>query len=400
MHRITLPAPHAGQISAMASSKRFTVVRCGRRFGKTTLCQEEAIKCALDGWPVGWFAPDYKTLGEAFNQIHNALVDVVRSKSKPQRIELLTGGKVDFWTLVNKNAGRSRRYKLVVVDEGASVSGLMDAWQGAILPTLADYQGRALFASTPMGRNDFYELAMLSEKDPVNWAHFHAPTSANPYIRPSEIELLRQTMSARQFSQEILAEFVDNEGGVFRNVQRCATATRQNGGIAGHSYIIGVDTAYTSDYTAVVVIDATSAEQVFIDRFNMLDTTIQSGRIEAIYRKFPNSKVVVETNGAIAVIEQLVGRGVPVTGFATTAQTKPQIIQWLESSLDRETIRILNDPIVVGELQGYYAKRSPSGAITYEGKPHDDTVMALAIAWYHAKVPPATIITQTTRWKG
>jgi len=338
-------------------------------------------------------------LQEAFSEISKALIDVTKSSRKPTQIDLITNGRLDFWTLQDKNAGRSRRYGLVVVDEGASVTGLMETWQNAILPTLADYEGRAIFASTPKGRNDFYALSMLASADVANWSTFHAPTARNPYIKQSEIELLRQTMSAKAFSQEILADWVDNEGGVFRNVGRLATAERQERAIEGHRYVIGVDTAYTADYTAVAVVDATMGELVHIERFNMLDTTIQTGRIEAVYRRFPSSLVVVETNGAMAVIEQLLARGVPVTGFTTTAQTKPQIIQWLEACFDRETICIVNDDTLVGELQNYQAKRSPSGAITYEGRPHDDTVMALAIAWYHARRQPATIITQATRWK-
>ncbi|MBK9276479.1 MAG: hypothetical protein IPM49_18345 [Flavobacteriales bacterium] len=38
-----------------------------------------------------------------------------------------TGGVLEFWSLDNPQAGRSRKYKLVIVDEAAFVPLMMDA---------------------------------------------------------------------------------------------------------------------------------------------------------------------------------------------------------------------------------------------------------------------------------
>jgi len=75
--------------------------------------------------------------------------------------------------------------------------------------------------------------------------------------------------------------------------------------------------------------------------------------------------------------------GLPVAGFLTTGPSKAGIIQGLALAFERETIRIPNDPVLIGELQAFEGSRSPSGNMRY-GAPaglHDDTVMALAIAW-------------------
>ncbi len=385
MTQIKLPKLHIGQQQAKQTSKRFTVLCCGRRWGKTAFCTNPAIENVLEGRLVGWFAPDYKTLTEAYRTIEEKVRPVIVSANKSEkRIVLSTGGIIDFWTLQNKDAGRSRRYHLVVADEVAIIPSFLKIWQSAMLPTLADFGGKAIFASTPKGLNDFNALYKLAESSPELWSSYHAPTSQNPYIDSLEIEIMRSTMSDKEFSQEILAEFVNHEGGVFRHITDASVAVRQERAIDGHSYVIGVDTAYTNDFTVIMVVDATTKEAVWYDRFNMLDTTIQVSRIASAVNRFPNSQLVIEQNGAMAVIEMCVASGLTVRPFLTSAQSKPKLIQKLEAGFDRGLLKIISDPILTSELLGYQAKRSASGSITYEGLPHDDTVMALAIAWYHA----------------
>jgi hypothetical protein len=75
--------------------------------------------------------------------------------------------------------------------------------------------------------------------------------------------------------------------------------------------------------------------------------------------------------------------GLPVQAFTTTATSKAAIIESLALAFERGTFRIPDDPVLIGELQAFEATRMPSGYMRY-GAPagqHDDTVMALAIAW-------------------
>jgi hypothetical protein len=69
------------------------------------------------------------------------------------------GGEVDVWTLDHERAGRGRRYHLALIDEGAwGGVELLETWQASIMPTLLDFQGRAVVASTPNGvdENNFF----------------------------------------------------------------------------------------------------------------------------------------------------------------------------------------------------------------------------------------------------
>ena len=82
-------------------------------------------------------------------------------------------------------------------------------------------------------------------------------------------------------------------------------------------------------------------------------------------------------------IEALQNSGLYVTPFTTTNATKANIIQALELAFERGEIALLNDELQINELTAYQSEKLPSGLVRY-GSPdglHDDTVMALAMAW-------------------
>jgi hypothetical protein len=61
-----LPRPHSGQRRILQDMRRFNVLACGRRFGKTTFGIERLVRPALEGYPVAWFSPTYKMLSEVW----------------------------------------------------------------------------------------------------------------------------------------------------------------------------------------------------------------------------------------------------------------------------------------------------------------------------------------------
>lgn len=172
---------------------------------------------ALDGAPVGYFAPTYKLLLDVWSNFSKTLKPVIQHSNKTEmRMELITGGLIDFWTLEDPNAGRGRKYKRVVIDEAAHARYLKDAWEQAISPTLTDYRGDAWFVSTPKGINFFHDLHQRGLSGQPGWTSYHAPTSANPHISPDEIEAARLTLPELVFRQEYLAEFVTFGAGLVK----------------------------------------------------------------------------------------------------------------------------------------------------------------------------------------
>ncbi len=193
------------------------VLRCGRRFGKTTLLERMAVKTSVKGGKVGWFSPKYKLNLPSYKRILKMSYPQMASRSKiDQVIEMKKGGIVEFWTLEDEDAGRSRDYDLVIIDEGSLVeSGLQDIWEQAISPTLLDRAGKAVMAGTPKGINpENYFYNACTDKN-LGWHEFHAPTSKNPTLDPASVADLVNKYPKLVYLQEFLAEFVDWNGVAF-----------------------------------------------------------------------------------------------------------------------------------------------------------------------------------------
>ena len=377
---------HPAQEKILSERKRFNVAACGRRFGKSLLGIDLAIDAAVAGYPVGWFSPTYKMLLEIWREMVQECADIIERKSvQERRLELVNGGVVEFWSLDDDDAGRSRKYARIIVDEASLVSNMLDIWQSSIRPTLSDYRGDAWFFSTPKGHNGFWQMYQLGQDNQQpDWQTWQMPTSANPYIDAGEIEAMRDTMPEMVYQQEILATFLDDAGGVFRRVMDAATATEQEEAQSGHEYVIGVDWGQSRDFTVLAVIDITTRELCHLDRFNQIDYTVQRGRLVALCERFRPIQVLAELNAmGQPIVEQLQRDGLPMHGFTTTNATKAAAVDALALSFERGDIRILPEPVLIGELQAYEMSKTKTGLRSFSAPAgmHDDTVMALAIGW-------------------
>lgn len=208
---------HSGQQNIIKNRARLTVIRAGRRFGKSVLLEDVACNFAIQEFPVGFFAPDYKKLMPSYKECKKILHPLIKSSSKIDAvIELTTGGSIDFWTLQDEDAGRGRKYKEVIIDEGSLIKkGLQAIWEQSIEPTLLDYNGNCIMGGTPKGvdKENFFYLACTDKS--LGFKEFHAPTSANPTLNAIAVAELRNKKPPLVYQQEHLAEFVDWSGTAF-----------------------------------------------------------------------------------------------------------------------------------------------------------------------------------------
>lgn len=392
--RIALPQHHAGQQRILREAARFNAIACGRRFGKTVLGIDRLVAPALAGYPVAWGSPTYKMLGEVWREAKRIFAPVAASiNASEKRIELVTGGVIEFWSLTAAGSIRGRKYKRWVIDEAAMVRDLDAVWQEVIRPTLADERGDAWFLSTPRGRNFFWELFQRGvDPEQPDWSAFQMPTTSNPHIDPDEVEAARKEVPEMVYLQEYLAQFTDG-GGLFRKVLERAIAEEQPAPEPGHSYVFGLDWGRKDDYTVISVVDTTLHDQVYLDRFSGIDYELQKGRLWSLYDRFrPGVILAEENNMGGPLVENLRSQGLPIQPFVTTNATKKAIIDGLALALEQGSFHILNDAVQVGELLAFEQTRLPSGLFRYAaaGNGHDDTVIALALSRYAADRPAAT----------
>lgn len=401
---LALPTPHPAQQKILSEKVRFNVLALGRRTGKTTLAELVLAETAQSGQPAGYFAPTYKLLSDTWRDLRMLLAPVVRHKSETEhRLELTSGGILEMWSLDDPDPARGRKYRRVVIDEAAMVRNLLDVWQLALRPTLADLQGDAWFLSTPRGLNDFYTLFQLGQ-DPLQseWRAWQMPTTVNPYIDPSELAAAREELPERAYAQEFEARFLELEGaGVFRGVHAVARL-HPRAPERGHQYVMGCDWGRSNDYTVVSVVDASTLEQVLVDRFSQIDFEFQTERLHRLAAAYRPRVIVAESNAMGGPVVERLQRGyrlidgstrpgLPVLAWTATNATKAMVIQDLAVAIEDGALTLLDDAVQNAELLAYETERLPSGLMRY-GAPqgqHDDTVIALALAYSAAKSEPA-----------
>lgn len=391
---ILLPKPHSGQLEVYKSNARYRVMSCGRRWGKTKIEQVTAAQTAIQKQlPVGWFAPNYKYLGEPYRELKRRLAPIVTASNHERFLEVCGSHRIDFWTLEDLDAGRGYKYGRVIIDEAGMVKHLEEVWEKAISPTLADYEGDALFGGTPKGRNFFYELFQRGKNGIDGWESFQMPTSTNPHLPPSAYDkerLLAEGLSERAYLQEYEAEFLDDAGGVFVGVAGVVDQgrTENEPPKPGGRYSAGVDLAQTQDWTVVCILDH-QGRQVYFDRFQRLSWEITTTRVAEAVRKYGATAVIDATGVGAPVYEDLVNRGVNVQPFKFTSVSKAGLVEKAVAAVQRQDVSLMDIRQQTEELQAFEYEVTASGNVRMNAPQgmHDDCVIAFCLAWNAAERP-------------
>ncbi len=369
---VILPELHSNQEKVKSEAERWNVLNCGRRWGKSVLATDLICETSIMGWPAGYFAPTYKLLEATFKETFSILEPIVSRKHDNQFIELMTGGMIEFWSLDNPNAGRSRKYKRVVIDEAAFVKALWEAWTKGIRPTLTDLKGDAWFMSTPRGKNDFYKLYIRGVSGESDWRSWQMPTSTNPYIDLSELDDAKRDLPQAAYNQEYEALFSDNVANPF-GIDFIAKSIRPLSKRPTVAY--GVDLAKSHDWSVIVGLDDIGQVTHF-DRWQS-DWDQTTRRVIQTIGRVP---AFIDSTGVGNPIVENVTRSCPeAEGFIYTSKSKQEIMEGLASSLQKAELYPIEE--MRDELESFEFVYSRTG-VRYsapEGM-HDDIVNALALA--------------------
>lgn len=386
---------------------RMKILAAGRRWGKTRLGVNECLDVAAKGGRAWWVAPTYRMSDVGWRPLRQMAGRIGAEIRKADRqIVLPGGGEISVRSADNPDTLRGDSLDFVVIDECSFTAE--ETWTEALRPALADRQGKAMFISTPTGRNWFWRLWQRGLGDDPVYKSWQFPTSANPYILPSEIEAARQSLPELTFEQEFMAVFLEGQGTVFRNINACLKAPSTTPEAhKGHRIVAGCDWAKQADYTAFSFGCVDCRCEVDRDRFNKIDYAFQVQRLKAMADKWQPMAVLTELNSiGQPVFEQLQRLGLPVVGFKTTASSKPPLIENLALALEKAEWQFQPDPIWTAELEAYERKVSPATGRSQYSAPdgmHDDTVMVRALMTWQARNQLPTVInfgglTQSSKW--
>jgi len=393
---ISLPKPHAKQIALRASRAKRKVVCAGRRGGKTTGMAILAVEALLAGRRVLEAAPTADQTTAFWEACVAALTEpitagIVKKNETNRTLELSTGGRIKCKTAHDADTLRGDYADLLILDEYSLMDE--DAWRLVGAPMLLDNNGDACFIFTPKSMNHAYTLYQRAISDDTGrWAAFHFTSLDNPHLSREALAEITQDMSANDYKQEVLAEFLQSDGSVFRNIDACLTAPETTPlQHRGHMVVSGVDWGRSHDYTAMSVFCCDCAREIFLDRFNLVGWKLQQTRLLAACEKWSVRYGRVETNSIgspnLESMRELAPAGLTLIGFEMTSKSKPKLIQSLALCFERETARWLPNPIARHELIAYEATVTETGYTKYSAPEggFDDTVIARALAWKAAR---------------
>lgn len=302
-----------------------------------------------------------------------------------RRIDFADGGMIAVRSAHHPDNLRGEGLDLAVLDEAAFMEKRV--WPEIVRPMLATNRGAAVFLSTPFGQNWFRDLVLigLNPDWQDEWQAFYFPTATSPLIAPEELSSIQRITPEHIWNAEYRAWFSEDSGQVFRGIRAAVATDSYPGPKSDRTFVAGVDWGRHHDYTAIAVIDAAEGRMVALERFRQIGFSAQRERLKQICELWRPAQIWAESNSfGSPNIEALQEEGLPMRAFTTTAKSKSPLIDSLALAIERRSIALLDDPVLLNELASYTLERLPGGGYRFGARPgmHDDTVMATALAWY------------------
>lgn len=374
---------HEKQLEIFHDSHRFKAIACGRRFGKTKGTARVIVLKALSkpDMVVWVIAPTFPQTMYIWREVKRLIPKkFIRDIKEGEKfIELINGSTIWAKSGDNPDGLVGEGLDLCVIDEAARCKE--EVWK-VIRPALMDKLGECWFLSTPVGKNWFYQIYLRERKQPKLYKSFNFTSYDNPLLSKDEIKSLEEEFSDEiSYKQEILAQFIDNGGIVFRNLKKCLGA-EESGPLPGHFYIAGIDLGKLQDFTVITVADTATNTIVHMERFNKLDWTYQKEKIKDVVKRYNNACVVLDTTGlGDTVYDDLSNAGVSIEPFHFTNISKNLVISNLMRTMDNGLLHLPEDIDLIQEFESFEYEITDKGNVTYNAPKgmHDDIVISVAL---------------------
>lgn len=188
----------------------------------------------------------------------------------------------------------------------------------------------------------------------------------------------------QEYPEDPASCFLTSGNSYFGNIAHVFTAPLTVAPVAGRRYAAGLDFGQTVDFTVLIVIDAVTKQMVAMLRVNRLEWGEMRRRIVEVCKRWGVSSLLAEANSIGSVnIEELRKNGLAVTSFETSNDSKATIMSDLHEGFRTGGLQLQNHAELRQELNTFVSSQTPSGAwrLAAQEGAHDDTVMALALAW-------------------
>lgn len=280
---------------------------------------------------------------------------------------------IDFGSAERPEMMEGFDYDYAVLNEGGLIFKKRSIWENTLFPMLKHAKVRII--GTPKGANTFQTLYN-------RYPHYSFTALDSPFWTEAELEEARNTMTDEAYRQEILAEFIEGAGAVFRNVRKNIAGNLIDSPETNKKYVLSADLAKHQDFTVIFVADKENKQIVYHERFNQIDWGLQKDRITNVYKKFNCSKGIIDATGVgDSIFDDLINNGLNIEGFKFTATSKQELVSNLSIAMDNENIHYPAIDELIDELEIYGYEQRSNGSFSYSAPDgfHDDEVMSLAL---------------------
>ena len=268
---------------------RQVVAALSRRTGKTYISNVIAQLVAyVPGSNVLIMSPNYSLSQISWDLQRQMLskfeIELERSNAKDKIIELKNGSTIRMGSVSQADSVVGRSYDLILFDEAALDDRGEDVFNIQLRPTLDKINSKAIFISTPRGKNWFYRFFERGE-DPEfeDWVSIKSDYHENPRVNPKDIEQAKKAMSSAEFQQEYEADFVAMQGQIWQLAPENVVEVDIEK-IDRWDVIAGLDVGF-KDATAFVVIITDG------DKFYLVDEYVNSGVTTDTHARFINKMI-------------------------------------------------------------------------------------------------------------
>ena len=275
-------------INAINNPKyRFVSAAVSRRQGKTYIANIIGQLVSLvPGSNILIMSPNYALSQISFDLQRNLIkhfdLEVTKDNAKDKVIEISNGSTVRMGSVNQVDSCVGRSYDLIIFDEAALADG-KDAFNVALRPTLDKENSKAIFISTPRGRNNWFSEFFYRgfTDDFPEWCSVRATYKDNPRMSESDISEARKSMSEAEFRQEYEADFNTYEGQIWKFDFETQVKDLSQLDTSKMDVFAGLDVGY-KDPTALCVIayDWEEEKYYLVDEYLNAERTTEQHAIE------------------------------------------------------------------------------------------------------------------------
>jgi len=310
--------PHRFQRQIHDGLRRFSVLVCHRRFGKTVLCVNALIDAAHRGGPsnlrLAYVAPTLtqaKRVAWDYLKLYGLAVPGAKASEAELRLDFENGSRISLHSADNPDSLRGLYLDGVVLDEYADFRP--EAYATVIRPALSDRRGFAIFIGTPRGHNHFFDLYQAALRNP-DWYAARFPVSQTRLLPLEEVDSARAQMTESQFRQEYECDFDVTGEDTLIPLSLVLDSLDRQVGYRDAPSVMGLDVGMSlgGDPSAIVV--RQGGKVIHAEEFRLDDTLAISGRARECFHDLRPEAVYVDAVGwGAGVAHTLSGWGLPVT---------------------------------------------------------------------------------------